>query len=314
MGVLRLGHVGLHVLDIEAATRHYEETIGLLRSHRDPDGTTYLRGWDEWDKYSLVLIPSDRAGIDHTAFKVGDEADLDTFRQRIAAYGIEVADVSPGELRFCGEAIRFAIPSGHDFYLYAHKDIVGKAVGVTNPDPWPDGLRGIGAHWLDHVMLMCEADPAAGVNTVADNVEFFRTVLDFGLSEQVLAGPDGGFIAAAWLFRTSTPHDIAFGAGPTSGLHHVSFFLDEWSDVLRAADILAKRHVHVDVTPQRHGITRGSTTYFFDPSGNRNETFAGLGYLAQPDMPTITWTEENLWRGIFFHTGAVIGDFLGVYT
>jgi hypothetical protein len=35
----------------------------------------------------------------------------------------------------------------------------------------------------------------------------------------------------------------------------------------------------------RHGITRGETIYFFDPSGNRNETFAGLSYLAQPDRP-----------------------------
>jgi len=25
--------------------------------------------------------------------------------------------------------------------------------------------------------------------------------------------------------------------------------------------------------PTRHGITRGQTIYFFDPSGNRNESF-----------------------------------------
>jgi catechol 2,3-dioxygenase len=30
--------------------------------------------------------------------------------------------------------------------------------------------------------------------------------------------------------------------------------------------------------PARHGITRGTTIYFFDPAGNRNEVFAGLGY------------------------------------
>jgi catechol 2,3-dioxygenase len=314
MGIMRLGHVRLHVLDVDEAARHYEETLGLLRSHRDEDGTTYLRGWDEWDMYSVILMPSDRAGIDHTAFKVRTDADLDDFRKRITAAGVAVTELAPGQLPFCGRAIRFDLPSGHDFYLFADKEQVGKAVGTTNPDPWPDGLKGAGVHWLDHVMLMCEANPETGTNTVADNVSFFSNVLDFGLSEQVLAGPDGDFMAAAWMFRTSTPHDIAFGAGPVSGLHHVSFFLDEWSDVLRTADILAKREVRVDVTPQRHGITRGSTTYFFDPSGNRNETFAGLGYLAQPDMPTITWDGEHLWRGIFFHTGAVIGDFLGVYT
>ena len=54
--------------------------------------------------------------------------------------------------------------------------------------------------------------------------------------------------------------------------------------------------------------------WFFDPSGNRNETFSGLGYLAQPDMPVITWTEEELARGIFYHTGQLNEAFLKVYT
>ena len=48
--------------------------------------------------------------------------------------------------------------------------------------------------------------------------------------------------------------------------------------------------VPFDVTPTRHGITRGQTIYFFDPSGNRNEAFAG-GYMSYADMPTITWTK-----------------------
>ena len=138
--------------------------------------------------------------------------------------------------------------------------------------------------------------------------------LDFRVAEQVMVGPDHSIQAATWMFRTSTPHDIAFVGGPKMGLHHVAFFLDEWNDVLKAADIMAKNKIKMDVTPQRHGITRGYTIYFFDPSGNRNETFAGLGYLTQPDMPTITWTEDNLWRGIFYHTGEEAGEFTDVYT
>jgi catechol 2,3-dioxygenase len=94
----------------------------------------------------------------------------------------------------------------------------------------------------------------------------------------------------------------------------LSFFLDSWHDVLKAADVMAKRKVRIDVAPTRHGITRGETIYFFDPSGNRNETFAGLGYLAQPDMPTITWTEESMGRGIFYHSGELVQSFLEVYT
>jgi catechol 2,3-dioxygenase len=314
MGVMRLGHVNLRVLDMDAALKHYENVLGLIRTDEDSDGNVYLKCWDEWDKYSLMLTKSDRAGMNHIAYKVENDADLDTLKKRIADYGVAVEEVPEGTLRDCGRALKFNMPSGHEMYLYAKKEAVGKSVGIMNPEPWPDDMKGVGAHWLDHALLMCELDPEKGINKVADTTKFLQETMDFHLGEQVLVGPNGDIPAATWLFRTTTPHDIALVGGPRMGLHHLAFFLDEWNDVLKAADIMAKKGVKMDVTPQRHGITRGYTIYFFDPSGNRNETFAGLGYLAQPDMPTITWTEENLWRGIFYHTGEEAGEFTSVYT
>ena len=58
-----------------------------------------------------------------------------------------------------------------------------------------------------------------------------------------------------------------------------AFVVDSLHDVFKAADLLSMYEVPFDVTPTRHGITRGETIYFFDPSGNRNEAFAG-GYIA----------------------------------
>ena len=139
-------------------------------------------------------------------------------------------------------------------------------------------------------------------------------MLDFFLTEQVVVGPGGAIQAATWLARTTTPHDIAFVCGPRNGLHHIAFFLDSWHDVLKSADVMAKNKVKIDVAPTRHGITRGETIYFFDPSGNRNETFAGLGYLAQRDRPVTTWTEDHLGTGIFYHTGELVPSFTEVYT
>lgn len=71
--------------------------------------------------------------------------------------------------------------------------------------------------------------------------------------------------------------------------------------MLKAADVMAKTKTRIDVAPTRHGITRGETIYFFDPSGNRNETFAGLGYLAAT-RPVTTWSEDRLGSGIFLRT------------
>ncbi len=216
----------------------------------------------------------------------------------------------------CGHRTHAAIllPSGHEMRLYALKECVGTDVGNINPDPWPDGSEGrrrplAGSHSVD-----VRTQPGDGVNKVAENTKFLEECLEFYLVEQVTVGPGGAIQAATWMTRTNTPHDIAFVGGAKAGLHHVSFFLDEWNDVLKAADVMAKNKVKFDVPPTRHGITRGATIYFFDPSGNRNETFAGLGFLAQPDRPVTTWTEDQLWNGIFYHTGEASPSFVNVYT
>ena len=314
MGVMRIGHVNLRVMDMDAALRHYERVLGLRQTHRDSAGNVFLKCWDEWDKYSLILSPSDRAGVNHVAFKVENDADLDVLQERIEAYGTATEMLPEGTLPAIGRMLKFNLPSGHELYLYAHKERVGTDVGSLNPDPWPDDTRGSAVHWLDHCLLMCELDAERGVNRVEDNTRFMQACLDFHLAEQLMVGPDNDVQAATWLFRSSTPHDIAFVGGPRNGLHHIAFFLDDWSDVLKSADVMAKNKVKIDVAPTRHGITRGTTIYFFDPSGNRNETFAGLGYLAQPDRPVTTWTGDEIGRAIFYHSGELNEAFTTVYT
>lgn len=314
MGVLRIGHASLKVMDMAAAVNHYEKVLGLKTVMQDQAGNRYLKCWDEWDKYSLILTPSDQAGLNHLAYKVDSDEDLDSLRQRIEAWGVPTEMLAEGSLPATGRMLQFHLPSGHEMRLYARKECVGTDVGSTNPDPWPDDIRGAGAHWLDHALLMCELNPEAGINTVEQNTRFMRECLDFFLTEQVVAGPGGTVQAATWLACTTTPHDIAFVGGARSGLHHIAYFLDSWHDVLKSADVMAKNKVRIDVAPTRHGITRGETIYFFDPSGNRNETFAGLGYLAQRDRPVTTWTEDQLGSGIFYHTGDLVPSFTEVYT
>nr|AAB88079.1 catechol 2,3-dioxygenase [Burkholderia cepacia] len=314
MGIMRIGHISIRVMDIDAAATHYQRVVGMTITHRDAQGNVYLKCWDEWDKYSVVLTPSDRAGMNHVAYKVRADADLDELKTRIEKYGIQVELMAAGSLAFVGRALQFKLPSGHDMYLYAEKECVGTEVGSTNPDPWPDNIHGAGAHWLDHCLLMCEMNPEKGVNKVAENTRFFIEALDFFQTEQVTVGPGGMIQMGSFLSCSSKPHDIAFVGADRSGLHHLSFFLDSWHDILKAADVMAKNKVRIDVAPTRHGLTRGETIYFFDPSGNRNETFAGLGYQAQRDKPVITWTEDQAARGIFYHTGVMAESFTTVYT
>jgi len=315
MGVLRIGHASLKIMDMDAAIHHYTKVIGMDIAMRDKNGHVYLKCWDEWDRYSVILTPSDQAGMNHVAYKVEKDEELDELQQRIQAWGIDTCFLPEGTLPATGRMLQFHLPSGHEMRLYAMKECVGTEVGTLNPDPWPDSMHGSGAHWLDHILLMCELNPEAGINTVEQNTRFMRECLDFYLTEQVVAPtPDGDMQAATWMAVTTTPHDIAFVGGASSGLHHIAFFLDSWNDVLKSADVMAKNKVRIDVAPTRHGITRGETIYFFDPSGNRNETFAGLGYMAQRDRPVITWTADNLGTAIFYHTGYLVPSFTEVYT
>lgn len=313
-GVMRIGHINLRVLDIDAAIFHYENVLGMIRTHKDEAGNIYLKGCDEWDKYSVILTESEQAGMNHIAYKVEADEDLDNLQKRIEAYGTATEMLPAGSIAFTGRTLKFNLPGGHEMYLYAEKDYVGTSVGFLNPNPWCEKTKGAAVHWLDHALLSCEFDPEKGVNKVAESTQFMIDVLDFYLVEQVMVGPDNKLQLAAWLSRSNTPHDIAFVAGPEKGFHHCAFFLDSWDDVLKAADIMGMNNVKIDVSPTRHGVTRGHTIYFFDPSGNRNETFGGLGYLAQPDRPVVTWTEDQIGSAIFFHTGELVESFTTVFT
>ncbi len=314
MGVMRIGHVNIRVMDMQAAVKHYRDVIGMNVTMEDKAGNVYLKCWDEWDRYSVILSPSDQAGMNHVAYKVEKDSDLDDLKKTIEAYGTKTTMLPEGTLPATGRMLQFKLPSGHDMRLFALKEYVGTDVGSTNPDPWPDSQHGAGAHWLDHVLLMCEFNPETGLNTVDDNRKFFIEALNFYETERIMVGPGGAIQLASFMTISNKAHDIAFVGGPRSGLHHASFFLDSWHDVLKAADIMGKKRVKIDVAPTRHGITRGETIYFFDPSGNRNETFAGMGYLAQRDRPVTTWTEDRLWSSIFFHTGEAYPSFTEVYT
>ncbi|MFM2120049.1 MAG: hypothetical protein RL722_1517 [Pseudomonadota bacterium] len=314
MGVMRIGHVSLKVMDMAAAVKHYRDVLGMYVTMEDKSGNVYLKCWDEWDRYSVILTPSDQAGMNHVAYKVEKDEDLDELQKRIEARGVKTQILAEGSLPATGRMLQFNLPSGHEFRLFAMKEYVGTEVGATNPEPWPDNVHGAGAHWLDHVLLMCEFNPETGVNRVAENVAFFKEVLNFYETEKIVVGPGGAFQLGSFLTISNKPHDIAFIGGPRPGIHHASFFLDSWHDVLKAADVMGKKKVKIDVAPTRHGITRGETIYFFDPSGNRNETFAGMGYLAQRDRPTTVWTEDQIWTGIFYHTGEPHAPFTDVYT
>jgi catechol 2,3-dioxygenase len=306
-GVLRPGHIVIRVLDMAAALNHYVEVLGLIETGRDAQGRVYLKGWDEHDHHSVILREAEEAGMDYLGWRVDSPATLKKLAADIEKSGLctDLSWIAAGDQLKTGERFRFTVPTGHVMELFAEKEKVGNGMPDTNPDAWPDGLKGMSPSRFDHCLLY--GDDLDGT------VKLFTEVLGFGIAEQVVAGPDR-FMIGAFLTCSNKAHDVAFIRQPVKGkLHHASFLLDNWYEVLRAGDIISKKDVSIDIGPTRHGITRGETIYFFDPSGNRNEVFAG-GYHWYPDKPVITWTDDQLGKAIFYHDRVLNEKFLSVYS
>ena len=179
-----------------------------------------------------------------------------------------------------GERVRFKLPSGHFIESSTPRRPTSATASqaMSIPDPWIQGSRERHRPEPHGPLLCCMARTS--------KVRKSSKVLGFFLVEHVVM-EDGKTDLAIWLSCSIKAHDIAFVRHPEPGkLHHVAFKLDSWERVLRAADIMSMNKISIDIGPTRHGITRGTTIYAFDPSGNRFETFCG-GYDSYPDYKPV---------------------------
>ena len=304
-GVLRPGHTQLRVLDLDESIEFYSNVLGLIQTGREGD-RAYFKAWDERDHNSIILRQADTAGMDYMGFKVLNNDTLNQLEADLKNYGVTTQRIKAGELLETGERVRFEIASGHQIELYADKKDVGNGMPYENPAPWtPESERGMGPIRFDHSLLY---------GPDIEKVEaLFCDVLGFFKVEHIVL-EDGVTDLAIWLSCSVKAHDIAFVRNEEPGkLHHTAFLLESWEKVLRAADLMSMNKVSIDMGPTRHGVTRGTTIYAFDPSGNRFETFCG-GYQTYPDHQTIKWTWEEVGPAVFYHDRQLNPAFLSVYT
>lgn len=304
-GVIRPAHVGIRVLELEPALQHYTELLGLIETHRDAQGRVYLKGWTETDLYSVVLREADEAGMDFMGFKVFDDQTLTDLGRDLKAWGVDVVEVPAGELDHCGRRLRFMGPMGHVFELYADKQYTGRwGLSQYEPEAWPLGLKGMGVQRFDHCQLHGRDLDA--------QIDLFTQVLGFYLCEYV--EDEQGIKGAAFLSLAMKAHDVAFIRDERHGtFHHAAFYLETWQDVLKANDLISMTRTSLDTSSTRHGITHGQTTYFFDPSGNRNEAFTGGDVHFIDQKPSI-WRARNIGRAIFYHNQKLSDKFMTALT
>ena len=304
MSVMRMGYMHVKVTDLAEAKQHYANTVGLYQT-LERDGKAYFKGWDEWDHHSVV-IEEGGVGYVRCGFKCYTPEDVADIEFKAIAKGYAVARMSAGDNAEVGDGITVTLPSGHLVDFYSEMTTWGTEVGTHNPESFPRHMVGIGAPRLDHALLW--------VQDVAEVKAFFTDCVGMWATEEVHTSlDDDAHTLATWLTVGESNHDIALIEAPESKIHHFAFEMRGWSDVGHAADIMSMDNVPIDIGPTRHGITRGQTIYFFDPSGNRNETFSG-GYRCFRDRPMVVWTPDQLGKAVFYHARELNERFMTVAT
>jgi catechol 2,3-dioxygenase len=302
-GTLRPGLIQLRVLDLDKTLDFYKNILGLDEVGRTNDGRVMLKAYDEFDHHSVVLRKTNEAGLDFVAFKVDSKEKLEDLKQKTEKFGYKVTEASDDQPGF-GKRYVYTISTGHQFQIYYDVELAKKTPQIKNPDIWTEPPRGMRATRLDHFLLF-------GPN-MAEAERYCKEVFDMYVPE-VCNTPDGKRLAS-WITSSNKPHDLAFVEYPKPGkLHHVGFYLQTWEDVLNAADLIAINRLKLDIGPTRHAITRGLSIYFWEPSGNRIETYCA-GYTAYPDNPQRVWDADQLGKGLFYFSGEVIPSFLEVVT
>ena len=304
-GTLRPGLVQLRVLDFDKTLDFYVNVLGLDEVGRTADGRVMLKAFDEFDHHSVTLRKADEAGLDFVAFKAACPGTLEEIRQKTIDFGYEVTEIpADSDQPGFGKRYSFKIATGHVFNVYSDVEMAAKTPQIKNPDIWTEPPRGMRAQRMDHFLLY-------GPN-IAEAEKFCREV--FGMFVPEVCNLEDGNRLAAWITSSNKAHDLAFVEYPKPGkIHHLAFFLQDWADVGNAADLIAINHLKLDIGPTRHAITRGHSIYFWEPSGNRIEVYAG-GYTAYPDHPQRVWDAAQLGRGLFYYSGEVIPSFLEVVT
>jgi catechol 2,3-dioxygenase len=291
MDVAHLGHVELLTPRPEESLRFFVDVMGMTESGRRGD-SVYLRGWDDYERYSLQLTASRTSGLGHAAFRTRSPQALE---RRVAALRAAGHAVRPheGELGH-GTGWRFRDPDGHVFELYwetewyeAPPELRPSLKNQAQRFP----ARGVNVRRLDHFNCL-----AVDVRACR---EFFEGTLGFRCTERIEL--DSGEEAGMWLTATNKSYDFAFtkeAHGVPGRFHHVTFALDSREAILQAADVFLENGVFIETGPHKHAVQQTFFLYVYEPGGNRVEVAnAGARLVLAPDWKPITWTEAERRKG-----------------
>ena len=277
--ILRAGHATFTTPDVDRQVEYYSDMLGLIATERDKN-RAFLATRTGLEAISLER--GDKVELMRLSFQAAPDTDFDAFARELSSHGItseKRSGISPG----VGQALVFTDIKGtvievYSDYVFA-KD--GGKPAVVTP------LK------LGHI--------AHRVSDVQKVTEFYTDVLGFRVSDW----RDDTFV---FLRCGSDHHTVNFVVDPVPQLHHIAFEVQDWPEIHRANDFLAKHGIHLVWGPGRHIIGHNVAAYHRNSDNVRVELFCemdqmkdeALGYFDprpwhqdRPQRPK-TWPKDTL--------------------
>jgi catechol 2,3-dioxygenase len=286
----QIGHAELLTPCAADSLRFFVDLFGMEIVAQEGQ-SMYLRGWGDYQSYSLKLTESALPGLGHMALRAWSPEALERRVAAIEASGLGLGWID-GDYGH-GPAYRFTDPDGHPMELYHESE------RYTPPEELRPRLknvpqryvgRGAAVKRLDHVNVLAKH--------VAPNRRFAQEQLGFRLYEQIVN--DDGAEAGAWMSLTIAAHELIYvadHAGAGGRLHHFAFFVDTREEVLRAADLMLDADVPIEAAPSKHAVAQGMFLYVYEPGGNRVEVTTGTHFIYDPAYEVVVWTQAERARG-----------------
>jgi catechol 2,3-dioxygenase len=287
--VAHIGHVELLTPKPDESLAFFHDVFGMEIEAREGQ-SVFLRGWGDYQRYSLKLTESDQGGLEHTALRAWSPEALERLvaKAEEAGYGLGWTDGDLGH----GPAYRCQDPDGHVFELYYETERYEPPEHLRpalKNQPQRYLPRGCAVKRLDHVNLLAADMPGC---------REFAQRLGYRLYEQVIL--DDGTEAGAWLSATIAAHELIYvrdAYGARGRLHHLAFWVDTREECLRAADLFLDNDVPIEAAPSKHAIAQGFFLYGLEPGGNRVEVTTGGYFVFDPEYEPVVWSEAERAKG-----------------
>lgn len=267
----KFSHAAIGAKDLSRQKDFYVDKLHMKVVEETPK-SIFLRAAEK--HHHMLELMGDYKGLDHMAFEVEDDDELDRARHILEKRGIKVfqqnGDTEPGIQRL----LRFKDPEGNTIELVSN--VAEHAEDYAGDSSMPLSL--------DHVTIF--------TGNVKKQEAFYKEVLGMRIRDTV-----PNFLS--FLTCTSIHHSLGFISLPKRGFQHIAFNYANRSNMMNAMVELNDAGFTRIEGPGRHGPGNSLFTYFEDPEKNLVELIAEAELLDDPLHQPGVWKQKqalDLWR------------------